>query len=88
VPRDCDVLVIGGGIVGASLTYYLAREGADVLMLERAELNREASGTNAGSMHLQIAIHQLTGAETASVSDRLLAEVREVVEAARLWHGA
>jgi sarcosine oxidase, subunit beta len=87
LPSDCDVLVVGGGIVGTSLAYYLAREGADVLLVERAELNREASGTNAGSMHLQIAIHQLTGAETASAEDRLLAEVREVVEAAQLWHG-
>jgi len=53
-----DVLIIGGGIAGVSLADHLARAGADVLLVERGELNREASGTNAGSMHLQIAIHQ------------------------------
>lgn len=86
VPARTDVVVVGGGIAGTALAYYLAREGVEVVLLERGELNREASGTNAGSFHLQIAIHQLTAWETANVSDRLLAEVRLHVEAARLWH--
>ena len=43
-----DVLIIGGGIAGVSLAYYLARAGVDVVLVERGELNREASGTNAG----------------------------------------
>ena len=47
------------------------------MLVERGELNREASGTNAGSLHLQIAIHQLAGAlETAGASDRLREETR------------
>jgi len=87
LPADTDVLVVGGGIIGTSLAYYLAREGVAVVLLERGELNREASGTNAGSFHLQIAIHQLTGFEVETVADRLLPEVRLYVEAARLWQG-
>lgn len=87
LPAETDVLVVGGGIVGTALAYYLGREGVDTVLVERGELNREASGTNAGSFHLQIAIHQLTGFETDSVSDRLLSEVRLGVEAAELWHG-
>lgn len=83
-----DVLVIGGGIAGAALAYYLAGEGVDVVLVERGELNREASGTNAGSLHLQIAIHQLVGAyDTSNVADRLRDETKLAVEAARLWHG-
>jgi glycine/D-amino acid oxidase-like deaminating enzyme len=85
LPADTDVLVIGGGIMGSALTYFLAREGVEVVLLERGELNREASGTNAGSFHLQIAIHQLTGLETDSIGDRLLTDVRLNVEAGRLW---
>ena len=51
---DTDVLVVGGGIAGCSLAYYLAREGVEVVLLERADLGGEASGANAGSLHVQI----------------------------------
>ena len=55
------------------------------MLVERGELNREASGTNAGSFHFQIAIHQLTAFDTGAVRDRLLAEVRLLAEAAAIW---
>jgi len=87
LPETTDVLVVGGGLAGASLAYYLAREGVEVVLVERGELNREASGTNAGSFHFQIAIHQLTAAETQNVRERLQTEVRLHVEAAEVWKG-
>ena len=49
-----DVLVIGGGLAGTATAYYLAREGVDVLLVERFDLNMQASGSNAGSIHAQI----------------------------------
>jgi len=85
LPADTDVLVIGGGVIGCALAYYLARADVAVTLVERGELNREASGTNAGSFHLQIAIHQLTGLEVDTVADRLLPEIRLYVEGAKLW---
>jgi glycine/D-amino acid oxidase-like deaminating enzyme len=85
LPAVTDVLVVGGGIAGAALAYDLARAGTDVLLVERGELNREASGTNAGSIHLQIAIHQLMGT-LESDADRLLEETRLAVRAAEMWH--
>ena len=51
---DTDVLIVGGGIVGCSLAYFLAREGTDALVIERFDLNTQASGTNAGSLHAQM----------------------------------
>lgn len=84
-PRECDVLIIGGGLLGTSLAYYLAKEGTDVTLIEREEINREASGTNAGSFHFQIALHQLTPNMTDSEKARLASEVRLQVDAAKLW---
>jgi glycine/D-amino acid oxidase-like deaminating enzyme len=87
LPKSTDVLVVGGGLAGTALAYYLARYGVEVVLVERGELNREASGTNAGSFHFQIAIHQLTAAETENVRERLEIEVRQQVEAAEVWKG-
>jgi glycine/D-amino acid oxidase-like deaminating enzyme len=87
LPESTDVLVVGGGLAGTALAYYLARHGVEVVLVERGELNREASGTNAGSFHFQIAIHQLTAAETENVRDRLTTEVRLHAEAAEVWKG-
>ncbi len=53
-PQQAEVLVIGGGVMGACLAYYLAREGRDVLVVERDEANMQASGANAGSLHVQL----------------------------------
>jgi sarcosine oxidase subunit beta len=49
-----DVVVIGGGLVGCAAAYYLAREDAGVLLIEQGEINRQASGRNAGSLHFQL----------------------------------
>jgi sarcosine oxidase, subunit beta len=49
-----DVIVIGGGLAGAATAYFLAADGVDTLLLERGELNSQASGCNSGSLHVQI----------------------------------
>lgn len=86
LPGATDVLVVGGGIAGAAVAFHLARSGVDVVLVDRGELNREASGTNAGSFHLQLAIHQLSGAGTGADRDRLLADARLSLEAFDLWN--
>ena len=43
-----DVVVVGGGIVGAACAYELASAGASVTLLEREELAAGASGRNNG----------------------------------------
>lgn len=49
-----DAVVIGGGLTGVATAFYLARGGASVLLVEQHELNRGASGRNAGSLHFQL----------------------------------
>jgi glycine oxidase len=43
-----DVLVIGGGVIGLTTAYYLARDGATVTLLDRSAPGSEASWAGAG----------------------------------------
>jgi len=47
---ETDVLIIGGGIAGASTAFHLAEQGVDVALLERGEIASEASGQNMGGL--------------------------------------
>ncbi len=41
---SADVMVVGAGIVGASVAYHLARGGADVVLLDRSLPGAGATG--------------------------------------------
>ena len=49
-----DTLVIGGGVAGCCLAYWLARDGIEAMVVERDEVNLQASGANAGTLHVQL----------------------------------
>jgi gamma-glutamylputrescine oxidase len=50
LPRRVAVAVVGGGLLGAATCYWLAREGIQVALLERAALASGATGRNGGLM--------------------------------------
>ena len=70
VARDADIVIVGGGIVGASCAYFLAERGAEVLLVEAGRIGREASGVNAGGVRQQA---------------RALPEIPLALESVRLW---
>ncbi|MEM6381929.1 MAG: FAD-dependent oxidoreductase [Pseudomonadota bacterium] len=49
-----DLVIIGAGVTGVSAALYAARAGAKVVCVDRGRVNGEASGGNAGSLHLQL----------------------------------
>jgi len=48
LPADADCVVIGGGIIGVSAAYWLARAGQKVVLLEKGRIGAEQSSRNWG----------------------------------------
>ncbi len=53
LPGSVDVAIIGGGIVGCSAGYFLAREGLRVALFEKGRIAGEQSGRNWGWVRQQ-----------------------------------
>lgn len=53
LPARAEVVVVGGGAIGASAAFHLAEAGVDVLLLERAELSSGSTGKAAGGVRAQ-----------------------------------
>ena len=54
LPKTADVVIIGGGVVGCSIAYHLARRGArDVLVLERDAVGSGTTSKAAGGIRAQ-----------------------------------
>lgn len=47
---EADVIIIGGGIVGCATGYYLAQQGADVLLVEKRGIGAGATGRSGGGV--------------------------------------
>lgn len=48
-----EVVIIGGGVIGAATAYFLCKEGAEVMMVEAEDLASGASGACDGFISLQ-----------------------------------
>jgi glycine/D-amino acid oxidase-like deaminating enzyme len=88
--RHADVVVIGGGAAGLSTAYFLARDGADVLLIDRDEAAMAASTANAGSLHVQLLSYDFTddtppdggpAAHTLPLGPRSIALWKEIAQA-------
>ncbi len=53
IPATADVVIIGGGIVGVSTAWFLARQGVDVVLCEKGLIAGEQSGRNWGWVRQQ-----------------------------------
>jgi glycine oxidase len=79
--KNWDVIVIGGGIIGLSLSIELRRRGASVLIVERGEPGREASHA-AGGMLVDCPLETPTALQPlATASARMYPEFAYELEA-------
>jgi glycine/D-amino acid oxidase-like deaminating enzyme len=72
IPGEADVVVIGGGIVGVSTAWFLARQGVRVVLCEKGHIAGEQSGRNWGWVRVQ---------------GRDAREIPMMQEALRIWDG-
>ncbi len=62
LPERASVVIVGGGIVGCSVAYHLAKRGCtDVVLLERTQLTAGTTWHAAGLVGQLRATHNLTG---------------------------
>src|SRR5918912_853665 len=78
-----DVLIIGGGVIGASIAYHLAEAGTRVMVLERGQAGGHASLASAGLLHPHLnadVAHPVRDLSLASFAlyPNLVARLREI----------
>jgi len=70
IPASADVVIIGGGIVGVSTAWFLAKQGVDVVLCEKGHIAGEQSGRNWGWVRQQ---------------GRDVREMPMIVESLKIW---
>jgi glycine/D-amino acid oxidase-like deaminating enzyme len=70
IPDNADIVIIGGGIVGVSTAWFLAKQGIKVVLCEKGHIAGEQSGRNWGWVRVQ-------GRDTR--------EIPMMLESLRIW---
>ena len=70
IPPGAEVVIIGGGIIGVSTAWFLAKQGIDVVVCEKGHIAGEQSGRNWGWVRQQ---------------GRDAREMPMIVESLRIW---
>ena len=72
IPGSADIVIIGGGIVGVSTAWFLARQGVQVALCEKGHIAGEQSGRNWGWVRQQ---------------GRDVREMPMIMESLNIWRG-
>lgn len=84
VPNTADIVIIGGGVMGASAAYHLARRGAkNIVLLEKEEFfGQGATGRCAGGVRYQFSteINVRLSLESLPMLDRFKEEIGQDID--------
>lgn len=69
LPRTADAVVIGGGVMGVSTAYHLARAGLKVVLLERRDLGSGTSGRSSAIVRTHYTLPTLVTMAQAALED-------------------
>ncbi|MCH8117748.1 MAG: FAD-binding oxidoreductase [Proteobacteria bacterium] len=72
IPESADIVIIGGGIIGVSTAWFLAKQGVNVVLCEKGHIAGEQSGRNWGWVRVQ-------GRDTR--------EMPMIMDSLRIWRG-
>jgi len=86
LPRTADAIVLGGGILGVSAAYWLARSGVRALLLDQLSLAAGATGRNGGFVTVGAALsytraRQTLGCDTARAIWQMTYDSRSLLKA-------
>jgi len=79
--QGTEMIVVGGGVIGSSIAYHLARAGVRTLLLEKRTVAVAASGASAGGTRQQgrdpreLALAMQACARWATLEDELAADI-------------
>ncbi len=83
MPQRADIVIIGGGVIGASIAYYLAKRGIEAVLIERSSICSATSGSCDGFVFMQSkkpGIHLELALESAKRFETLEAELGAPIE--------
>ncbi len=73
---SAQVVVVGGGVVGASVLYHLTKAGwTDVVLLERKQLTAGSTWHAAGGMHVRVDSGLYAGYKIPPYYDSMIAKL-------------
>lgn len=80
---NCDVVIIGGGIIGTSIAYSLSKRKIDVIVVEKGDLASGTSGSCDGFIFMQSkkpGIHLEIALESLKMMQNLVNEFKRDIE--------
>ena len=52
--ESCEVVILGGGITGALVAYYLTQEGVETILIDKRDIGAGSTAASTALLHLHL----------------------------------